>query len=311
VKKISVVVATYNEEENIKAMCDELLSIFSKQLPHYDYEIIIIDNLSQDNTRKIVEEICRTNKKVKAIFNAKNFGQIRSPFYGLLQATGDCVIGMAADFQDPPELVVKFIREWEKGAKIVMGKKTKSKESLLMYFFRSVYYKLMKSMSETEQIEHFTGFGLYDKSFVNILKNLDDPMPYLRGIVAELGFSKAEVQYVQPVRRAGKTSNNLYTLYDMAMLGLTSYTKVLMRLATISGFIIASMSFAVAMGYLIMKLIYWDKFPLGTAPIIISIFFLGSVQLFFIGFLGEYILNINTRVIKRPLVVEEKRLNFD
>lgn len=309
-KKISVVVATFNEEENIKAMCDELLSIFSNKLSHYDYEIIIIDNFSQDNTRKIVEEICMSNKKIKAIFNARNFGQIRSPFYGLLQATGDCVISMAADFQDPPELVVKFINEWEKGAKIVMGKKTKSKENFFMYIFRSIYYKLIKSMSETEQIEHFTGFGLYDRAFINVLKSLDDPMPYLRGIVAELGFARAEIQYVQPVRRAGKTSNNLYTLYDMGMLGLTSYTKVLMRMATISGFLIACMSFVIAMYYLVMKLTYWDKFPIGTAPLIISIFFLGAVQLFFIGFLGEYILNINIRVMKRPLVVEEKRINF-
>jgi polyisoprenyl-phosphate glycosyltransferase len=309
-KKVSVVVATYNEEENIKAMCDELLSIFSKQLPQYDYEIIIIDNLSQDNTRKIVEEICATNTIVKAIFNAKNFGQIRSPFYGLLQATGDCVIGMAADFQDPPDLVVKFIGEWEKGAKIVMGKKVKSRESMSMYLFRSMYYKLIKMMSETEQIEHFTGFGLYDRSFIEVLKKLDDPMPYLRGIVAEFGYAKAEVQYIQPIRRAGKTSNNWYRLYDMAMLGLTSYTKVLMRMATITGFLIAGVSFLVAMFYLVMKLIYWERFPFGMAPIIISIFFLGSIQLFFIGFLGEYILNINARVMKRPLVIEEKRINL-
>lgn len=198
----------------------------------------------------------------------------------------------------------------EKGYKIVIGKKEKSCENPLMYLVRSAYYKLIKRISDTEQVEHFTGFGLYDKTFVDVLRQLDDPMPYMRGIVAELGFARMEIEYVQQKRRFGKTKNNWYTLYDMAMLGITSYSKMVMRLATITGFIISGISFLVALYYLIMKLIYWEKFPLGTAPIIISIFFLGSIQLFFIGFLGEYILNINTRVIKRPLVVEEKRINF-
>jgi polyisoprenyl-phosphate glycosyltransferase len=207
-------------------------------------------------------------------------------------------------------MIIDFVREWEKGYKIVIGKKKKSYENPLMYLLRSFYYKLIKKISDTEQVEHFTGFGLYDKTFVDVLRQLDDPMPYMRGIVAELGFARKEIEYTQQKRRSGRTKNNWYTLYDMAMLGITSYSKMVMRLATISGFIIAGMSFAVAMYYLIMKLVYWDRFPLGTAPIIISIFFLGSIQLFFIGFLGEYILNINTRVIKRPLVVEERRINF-
>jgi glycosyltransferase involved in cell wall biosynthesis len=228
----------------------------------------------------------------------------------MLQTTGDCTIGMCADFQDPPEMIVNFVREWEKGSKVVIGKKNKSYENPVMRLLRSFYYKLIKQISDTEQVEHFTGFGLYDKTFVDVLRQLDDPMPYMRGIVAELGFSRMEIEYVQQKRRFGKTKNNWYTLYDMAMLGITSYSKMVMRLATIFGFIISGLSFAVAMYYLIMKLIYWDKFPFGTAPIIISIFFLGSIQLFFIGFLGEYILNINTRVMKRPLVVEEKRINF-
>ena len=309
-KKISILVPTFNEEENIKPLCAELINILSGKLSDYDYEILIIDNYSQDKTREHILELCAANKKIRAIFNAKNFGHIRSPFHGMLQTTGDCTIGMCADFQDPPEMIVNFIREWEKGSKVVIGKKNKSYENPVMRLLRSFYYKLIKQISDTEQVEHFTGFGLYDKTFVDVLRQLDDPMPYMRGIVAELGFSRMEIEYVQQKRRFGKTKNNWYTLYDMAMLGITSYSKMVMRLATIFGFIISGLSFAVAMYYLIMKLIYWDKFPFGTAPIIISIFFLGSIQLFFIGFLGEYILNINTRVMKRPLVVEEKRINF-
>ena len=309
-KKISILVPTFNEEENIKPLCAELINILSGKLSDYDYEILIIDNYSQDRTREHILELCATNKKIRAIFNAKNFGHIRSPFHGMLQTTGDCTIVMCADFQDPPEMIVNFVREWEKGSKVVIGKKKKSYENPLMYLLRSFYYKLIKQISDTEQVEHFTGFGLYDKTFVDVLRQLDDPMPYMRGIVAELGFSRMEIEYVQQKRRFGATKNNWYTLYDMAMLGITSYSKMVMRLATIFGFIISGLSFAVAMYYLIMKLIYWDKFPFGTAPIIISIFFLGSIQLFFIGFLGEYILNINTRVMKRPLVVEEKRINF-
>ena len=309
-KKISILVPTFNEEENIKPLCAELINIFSGKLSDYDYEILIIDNYSQDRTREHILELCAANKKIRAIFNAKNFGHIRSPFHGMLQTTGDCTIGMCADFQDPPEMIVNFIREWEKGSKVVIGKKKNSYENPLMRLVRSFYYKLIKKISDTEQVEHFTGFGLYDKTFVDVLRKLEDPMPYMRGIVAELGFSRMEIEYVQQKRRFGKTKNNWYTLYDMAMLGITSYSKMVMRLATIFGFIVSGMSFAVAMYYLIMKLIYWDKFPFGTAPIIISIFFLGSIQLFFIGFLGEYILNINTRVMKRPLVVEEKRINF-
>jgi glycosyltransferase involved in cell wall biosynthesis len=309
-KKISILVPTFNEEENIKPLCAELINILSGKLPEYDYEILIIDNYSTDRTREHILELCAANKKIRAIFNAKNFGHIRSPYHGMLQTTGDCTIVMCADFQDPPEMIVSFVREWGKGSKVVIGKKKKSYENPLIYLLRSFYYKLIKQISDTEQVEHFTGFGLYDKTFIDVLRQLDDPMPYMRGIVAELGFNRMEIEYVQQKRRFGKTKNNWYTLYDMAMLGITSYSKMVMRFATIFGFIISGMSFAVAMYYLIMKLIYWDKFPFGTAPIIISIFFLGSIQLFFIGFLGEYILNINTRVMKRPLVVEEKRINF-
>jgi polyisoprenyl-phosphate glycosyltransferase len=309
-KTVSILIPTYNEQDNVKPLCAEIITLFSTQLQSYDYEIVFIDNFSKDKTREYLGELCAGNKKIKAIFNAKNFGHIRSPYHGLLQTTGDCTISMCADFQDPPGLIVDFVKAWESGFKIVIGQKIKSHENPLAYFLRACYYKFIKYVADTEQIEQFTGFGLYDKSFIEILRKLDDPMPYMRGIVAELGFVRREISYTQPKRRFGRTKNNWYTLYDMAMLGITSYTKVVMRFATIFGFIIAGLSFAVAMYYLIMKLVFWNKFPLGTAPIIISIFFLGSIQLFFIGFLGEYILSINTRIMKRPLVVEEKRLNF-
>ena len=230
-KKISIVIPAFNEEENIANISDAIVNEL-ENLNSYDYEIIIIDNYSTDNTRKIIEKKCSENKKIKAIFNCKNFGQFNSPYYALLQSTGDCTMLICADFQDPVELIPKFIEEWENGYKIVIGVKESSKESRMMYFLRSCYYKIIKKFSDIEQIEHFTGFGLYDKDFINILRNLNDTTPYLRGIVAELGFQRKEIKYKQPNRSAGKTHNNFYTLYDAAMLGFTSYTKIGLRLAT-------------------------------------------------------------------------------
>ncbi len=311
-KKISIVIPTYNEEENVKPMASAVSSLFEVQLEGYDYEIIFIDNCSQDKTRELLEEICNQNKKIKAIFNAKNFGQFNSPYYGLLQATGDCAVLLAADFQDPVELIPTFVAEWEKGGyNIVCGIKTSSRENKLVYALRSLYYKMIKKMSDVEQIEHFTGFALYDKSFIEVLRSLDDPKPFLRGIVAELGGKRKDVEYTQPKRRAGKTKNNWYSLYDAAMLSFTSYTKIGLRLATFGGFFVGIISFIVGIMYLILKLLYWDRFAAGQAPILLGMLFLGAVQLIFIGFLGEYIISINSRVMKRPLVVEEKRLNFD
>lgn len=310
-KLISILIPTYNEEENVELMYQSLINLYNKQLKNkYNIEIIFIDNYSIDRTREKIEKLCHKDKRVKAIFNARNFGQIRSPFYGLLQTNGNCAIIIPADFQDPPEKIIDFIKEWENGYKIVIGKKIKSKENFLMFLIRSIYYNLMKKISETEQIKHFTGFGLYDKEFIKVLRKLEDPFPYLRGIVSELGFKRKEIEYVQQKRRAGKTKNNWFSLYDVAMLGITSYSKIVLRLATFIGFIIAGISLLIALYYLIMKLIFWDRYPLGTAPIIISIYFLGAVQLFFIGLLGEYILNINIRIMKRPLVIEERRINF-
>lgn len=312
-KKISVMIPCFNEVENVVPMSEAVVDILEKQLSNYDYELLFIDNCSTDGTRDKLEEICSKNKKIKAIFNVTNFGQFNSPFYGMCQTTGDCTISMCCDFQDPVELLPRFVEEWEKGHKIVSAIKTSSKENPIIYFLRSMYYKLIKSMSDTQMIEHFTGFGLYDKSFINILRELDDPIPFLRGIVAEYGhgFNRIEIEYEQAERRAGKTHNNFYSLYDAAMLSITSYTKVGLRLATFLGFLSSGISLLVALGYLIWKLTHWYEMQTGNAPMIIGIYVIGSLQLFFIGLLGEYILNINTRVIKRPLVVEEKRLNFD
>ncbi|WP_423901990.1 glycosyltransferase family 2 protein, partial [Colibacter massiliensis] len=276
----------------------------------YNYEIVFIDNFSTDGTRDILERLCAEDKHIKAIFNAKNFGQFNSPFYGMCQTTGDCTIVMCADFQDPVDLIPQLVHEWEQGYKIVSAIKTSSDESGFMYFLRSCYYKLIKKMSDVEQIEHFTGTGLYDKSFIDVLRGLDDPMPFLRGIVAELGPRRKDIKYRQAERRSGISHNNWYRLYDAAMLSFTSYTKTGLRLATFFGFFMAAVSMLTAVIYLIAKLIWWDYFPMGTAPILIGMFFIGSVQLLFIGLLGEYVLNINARVMKRPLVVEEKRLNF-
>lgn len=309
-KKVSILVPTYYEEDNVIPLSEAIVNEF-KALPEYDYEIVFIDNDSKDKTRPRLLELCKKNPKIKAIFNAKNFGQFNSPFYGMLQTTGDCTILMSADFQDPVEMIPKFIREWEKGYKIVSGIKATSKENKVMRFLRTCYYKLIKKMSNVEQIEHFTGFGLYDKSFMNVLRELDDPMPFLRGIVAELGFRRTEVIYEQPKRRAGKTSNNFFTLYDAAMLSFTSYTKIGMRIATIIGFLTSFVSIMVGLVYFVMKLCNWDGFQAGNAPILIGVFILGGVQMFFTGMLGEYVLNINSRILKRPLVVEETRLNFD
>lgn len=312
-KKISVMIPCYNEVENVEPISEAVVDVLERELSNYDYELLFIDNCSTDGTRDKLEKICAKNKKIKAIFNVTNFGQFNSPFYGMCQTTGDCTISMCCDFQDPVELLPKFVEEWKKGHKIVSAIKTSSKENPIIYFLRSMYYKAIKSMSDTEMIEHFTGFGLYDKSFISILRELDDPIPFLRGIVAEYGhgFNRKEIQYEQAERRAGKTHNNFYSLYDAAMLSFTSYTKVGLRLATFLGFVSSGLSLLVAVIYLVMKLINWHNFQAGNAPMILGIYVIGSLQLFFIGLLGEYILNINTRVIKRPLVVEEKRLNFD
>jgi Glycosyltransferases involved in cell wall biogenesis len=309
-KTISVLIPCYNEEENVEPIAQAVIGILDKELPQYDYELVFIDNDSQDNTRPILRRMCAENPRIKAIFNARNFGQFNSPYHGLLQVTGDCVIAMVADFQDPVEMIPQYVKAWEEGYKIVIGIKTSSQENPVMYWLRSCYYKTIRKLSDVEQIEHFTGSGLYDREFIEVLRRLDDPTPFLRGIVAELGYKRKEIPYEQPKRRAGKTHNNFYRLYDAAMLSVTSYTKAGLRLATFVGAISCSFSLLVAFAYLIMKLIWWDRFPAGMAPMLLGMLFLGSVQIFFIGMIGEYVLSINQRVMKRPLVIEEERINF-
>lgn len=310
-KKISIMVPCYNEEENVIPMSEALVAELSK-LVQYDYEILFIDNCSLDTTREKLREICAKNPKIRAIFNSKNFGQFNSPYYGLCQTSGDCTISVCCDFQDPVEMIPKFIEEWEKGYKIVCAVKTSSKENKLMYFLRSIYYKMIRKFSKVEQIEHFTGFGLYDKSFIKVLRELGDPTPFIRGIVAELGPKIKKIEYEQAQRRAGKTSNNFFSLYDAAMLSFTSYTKTGVRAASFLGIFMAGGSLIAALVCLILKIInpaYF--FTTGTAAIILTTLFVGGLVLFFLGFIGEYIMSMNARIMNRPLVIEEERINFD
>jgi polyisoprenyl-phosphate glycosyltransferase len=310
-KKISIVVPCFNEQDNIIKMGNSLVSLMNGQLKEYDYEVVFIDNDSTDNTRSLLRVLCNENKKIKAIFNARNVGMFNSSYYGICQATGDCVVMIFCDFQDPLELIPVFIKEWENGYKIVTGIKTASKENKIMRALRTCYYKLIRKMSCISQIEHFTGFGLYDKSFIDILRSLKDPIPFLRGIVAELGYKRKDIPYTQLKRKAGKTHFNFYSLYDAAMLSFTSYTKTGLRFATIAGFILSFISLIIAVVYLVYKLVYWNTFQAGIAPVVIGVFFFGSLQLFFIGLLGEYVMSINTRIMNRPLVIEEERINFE
>lgn len=309
-KKISIIVPCYNEQENVRPLYHAVYNVLQRELSEYDYEMVWIDNKSKDRTREILRELCKEDPRVKVIFNMKNFGQFNSPYYGLCQTSGDCTILLCADFQDPVDLIPVMVHKWEEGHKVVCMIKTSSRENKLMYFFRSVYYKTIRAMSEVPQIEHFTGFGLYDKSFIDILRNLHDPTPFLRGIVAEYAPDHLEIPYEQQKRRAGKTHNNFFTLFDAAMLSFTSYTKGGLRVATFGGFVISAISFLIAVFYLVQKLLHWEQFVAGNAPILIGVFFLGGVQLFFTGLLGEYIMSMNIRVISRPLVIEEERINF-
>ncbi|MBE7090436.1 MAG: glycosyltransferase family 2 protein [Clostridiales bacterium] len=310
-KTINVLIACYNEEENVVPLTEALTKIFNEQLSAYDYHITFIDNCSEDNTRPLLRELCEKDKHVRAIFNVRNFGHIRSPFHGMQQSLdGDCTILMCADFQDPPELLPRLVELWEEGYLVVYGKKTRSKESKLMYALRSMYYKEMKKASDVEQISQFTGFGLYDKSFVELLAKIDDPYPYMRGLVAEFAGKKIALEYTQPKRRAGKTKNNMKTLYDMGMLGVTSYTKKYLRLATILGVVFAGLSCLGLLTTLILNLC--TNLPISYMTYLVEgLFLFNSIILFFIGLSGEYIMFINQRSMRRPLVSEELRLNFD
>lgn len=309
-KTISILTPCYNEEANIALLVDAVKKIF-ETLPEYNYEHIFIDNHSTDTSLEILKGIAQNDKNVKIIVNARNFGWIRSPFYGLVQCKGDAVVYLVADFQDPVELILDFVKKWEDGYEIVIGVKTQSKENALMFGVRKFFYNLLSSASDGEPIiKNFTGFGLYDQKFIKILGSLDDQYPYLRGLVTEIGFNRFEIPYTQPKRFAGKTSSNFFKLYDVAMLGFTSHSKLPLRLSAFVGFFSAILSFLVAAGYFIYKLVYWYEFQIGTAPMVIGIFFFSSVQLFFIGIIGEYIGAIHTQIRKRPLVIERERINF-
>ena len=310
-KKISIMVPCYNEEENVIPMSEALVRELSR-LPEYDYEILFIDNCSIDKTREKLRLICANNPKIRAIFNAKNFGQFNSPYHGLCQTTGDCTISICCDFQDPVEMIPRFVKEWEKGYKIVCAVKTSSKESKIMYLLRSIYYKTIRKLSKVEQIEHFTGFGLYDKSFIKVLRELDDPTPFIRGIVAELGPKIRKIEYSQAQRRAGKTSNSFFSLYDAAMLSFTSYTKAGVRAATFLGVLMAGGGVLAAIVCLFLKISNPEYFfTTAAAAIILTVVIVGGLVLFFLGFIGEYVMSINARIMNRPLVVEEERINFD
>ena len=312
-KKITVMIPCYNEIENVEAISQAVIGIFETDeiLKKYDFDVQFIDNCSVDGTRDKLEEICAREKRVKAIFNVRNFGQFNSPFYGMLQAKCDALVLLCCDFQDPVDLIPTLVREWEQGAKVVCAIKNQSKESKLLYTLRTIYYKLIKKFSTIEQIEHFTGFGLYDNEFLDILRKLNDPTPFLRGIVAEYGYKRKDVLYTQEKRRAGKTHNNWVSLLDAAMLSVTSYTRAGVRLAVCLGAALTVFNLLLALIYVIVAIFVPVLWNIWVIPILIAIFLVGSVLMFFIGFVGEYVVSVNKRVTNRPLVVEEKRINWD
>lgn len=309
-KTISIVTPCFNEEENVELLVGRVRAVMSG-MPGYAYEHIFIDNCSTDLTLMKLKGLAAVDRRIKIIVNARNFGHIRSPYHGLLQAGGDAVVMLVADLQDPPELMAEFIKKWEEGAKVVVGIKTASRENAIIYGLRGLYYKLIRRFSSVNLLEQFTGFGLYDRKVVDILRGLREPYPYFRGLISDLGYDVVRIEFTQPIRQRGKTKNNFYTLFDMAMLGFTSYTKIPLRLATLTGFVSAGVSLLVGLGYLIAKLVFWNAFSAGMAPVLIGICFLGSVQLFFLGIVGEYVGAIFTYVQNHPLVIEKERINFE
>lgn len=306
---ISIVTSCLNEEDNVVELHRRIKAQFEGQ-SDYRFEHIFVDNGSTDATAQRVKELAAADARVKLIVNARNFGHVRSPLHGIYQAEGDAIIAMASDLQDPPELIGEFLRRWREGYLVVAGVKPKSRETWAMGLMRKLYYRALGSMSDLALIPNFTGFGLYDRSVVDLVRGLDDPYPYFRGLIAEFGIAYATVEFEKPKRLRGISSNNFYTLYDVAMLGVTSHTKVPLRLATMAGFVLAAFSLLVSLGYLVAKLVWWDQFALGTAPLVVGLFFFGAVQLMFIGIVGEYVAAIHTQVMKRPLVVERERVNL-
>lgn len=307
---VSVVTPCFEEEANVRLLYERIRQVFATYFPDYTYEHIYIDNASKDRTVPLIKELCAEDTRVKLIVNARNFGHIRSPFYGMMQAKGDAVILMASDLQDPPELIREFITKWREGYKLVLGVKKQELNSPIMSVVRKKYYQLLAMLSEVKIVKDYTGFGLYDRQVMDELASLHDSYPYLRGIISELGHEPALVEFVKPPRHAGITHNNFYTLYDMAMLGITNHSKMPLRLATLLGFSLSVISFLVALAYLVYKLLFWNEFALGVAPMILGLFFFGSVQLFFLGIVGEYVGAMHTQILARPLVIEKERVNF-
>jgi len=307
-KLISIITPCFNEEENVEELYTRIKRAMSSL--KYQYEHIFIDNASTDDTAKKLRALAAKDKKVKVILNTRNFGHVRSPVYALLQASGDAIVAMASDLQDPPERIPDFIQKWEEGFPVVIGVKEKTEDAVFFHFLRTTYYRILRSLSDVHLIENFTGFGLYDRNVLEVVRKLDDPYPYFRGLIADLGFDIAKITFTQQRRKRGISKNNFYTLYDLAMLGLTNYTKIPLRLAAMFGFLASFISFAIGFIYLVYKLIFWYQFSLGSAPLVIGLFFLGSVQLMFLGVVGEYIGAIHTQIMHRPLVIEKERINF-
>ncbi len=312
---LSVVTACFNEEENVAEVHRQVREAVESLAPRdgepYTYEHVFIDNASTDRTVEILRGLCAADPRVKVIVNTRNFGHIRSPFHGMLQARGEAVILIVADLQDPPEMIRDFVAKWEEGYKVVVGTKKESRERRAMFFMRGLFYRLLDRLSDVPLVRDFTGFGLYDREVMDKLREIDDPYPYFRGLICDLGYRRTEIPYTQPARWRGVTKNNFYTLYDMAMLGITNHSKVPLRLATMAGFVLSLLALLVAVVYLAMKLMFWDTFELGLAPLVIGVYFFGCVQLFFIGIVGEYVGSIHTQVYHRPLVIEKERINFD
>jgi polyisoprenyl-phosphate glycosyltransferase len=309
-KLITIVTGCFNEEGNVEALYERIRAVM-EGLGKYRYEHLFIDNASRDGTVEILRRLAAQDRRLKVIVNTRNFGHIRSPYHALMQAKGDAAIALASDLQDPPELIPEFIRHWEEGSLVVVGVKTTSKEFFIMRLIRSAYYNLVGRLSEVKLVKHSTGFGLYDQRVLTVMRELDDVYPYFRGLSADLGFQPALVEYAQPQRVRGLTKNSFYTLYDMALLGITNHSKLPLRIVTFLGFATGIVSFLTGLAYLIYKLVYWHDFSVGIAPIVIGVFFFSSLQMFFLGIVGEYVGSIQTQVLHRPLVVERERINFE
>jgi len=311
VRFVSVVSGCYNEEDNVRELYERVCRVFATQLTDYTFEFIIIDNASRDGTVKVLKDIAAIDKRLKVIVNNRNFGHVRSPYHGVLQASGDAIIYMASDLEDPPEMLPEFLHKWEEGYKVVLAQKTSSDEFFAFHQVRQLFYYIANRLSDVPLVKNVTGFGLYDRRVIDDIRRIGDPYPYIRGLICDLGYEQFLVPFRKPARKRGFSKNNFYTLYDLAILGITNHSKVPLRLSVFAGIGMGIVSFIVALAYLVYKLIFWDRFSVGTAPLVVGMFFLGAIQLFCMGLLGEYIGSIHTQVLKRPPVIEKERINFD